>query len=136
MNRESLERTRIFYRCRNIGSLSSSSEWLSLIGFKLRNLFDVRNACNVSQSKIIFFHLENSERFVLYLLCGWFIGVAIILLTIIIILYLQQRREKIDSDDSPSPPRDFDYNEILSGTRSILPVYRYDGRTDRGFYQV
>ena len=106
-----------------------------MIGFKLQNLFDVRNASKFFNRRS-FFPLENSERFVLYLLCGWFVGVAIILLTIIIILYLQQRREKIDSNDSPSPPRDFDYNEILSGTRSILPVYRYDGRTDRGFYQV
>lgn len=113
-----------------------SSEWLSLIGFKLRNLFDVRNRSKIFLFKSFFSPQENSERFVLYLLCGWFIGIAIILLTVIIILYLQQRREKINPDESPSPPRDFNYNEILSGTRSILPVYRYDGRTDRGFYQV
>ena len=80
--------------------------------------------------------LENSERFVLYCLCGWFVGIAVILLTIIILLYLQQRQKKTESDDYENARRDFNYNEILSGTRSILPIYRYDGRTQREFYQV
>lgn len=71
----------------------------------------------------------------LYCLCGCFVGIAIILLTIILVLYLQQRH-KADNHDYQSPRRDFDYNEILSGTRSVLPIYRYDGRTHHGLYHV
>lgn len=107
-----------------------------MIGFKPQNLFDVSHTNLVCLIEYLCF-IENSERFVLYFLCGWFIGIAVILLTIIIILYLQQRRKNsTDSDDYENSPQDFDYNEILSGTRSILPIYRYDGRTHREFYQV
>jgi hypothetical protein len=84
---------------------------------------------------MFFFHLENSERFVLYCLCGCFVGIAIILLTIIIILYLDKRKT-IEKTDYQTPRSDLDYNDILSGTHSILPIYRYDGRTHHEFYHA
>jgi len=87
------------------------------------------------------FSIENSERFVLYCLCGCFLGIATILFMIILVLYLQKRHKKDDENsntknDYQTPRTDLDYNDILSGTRSYLPVYRYDGRTHNGFYQV
>jgi len=87
------------------------------------------------------FHIENSERFVLYCLCGCFIGIAIILLTIIIVLYIEKRQQTNDenqkiNNDYQSPRTDLSYNDILSHTRSYLPVYRYDGRTHNGLHHV
>jgi hypothetical protein len=77
-----------------------------------------------------FFHLVNSERFVLYCLCGCLTGISVILLAIIIILYIE-KHVKIQEDDQ-SPETDIDYVD----TFSQLPVYRYDGRTHNGFYNV
>jgi hypothetical protein len=51
-------------------------------------------------------------------------------LAIIIILYIE-KHVKIQEDDQ-SPETDIDYVD----TFSQLPVYRYDGRTHNGFYNV
>jgi len=51
-------------------------------------------------------------------------------LTIIIILYIE-KHVKIEDDDQ-SPETDIEYDEAFSH----LPVYRYDGRTHNGFYDV
>ncbi len=77
------------------------------------------------------FYKENSERFALYCLCGCFIGITIILFTVIIVLYIE-KHPKTDQNDYQIPRTD----HILSGTRSYIPVYRYDGRTDHAFYNV
>lgn len=69
-------------------------------------------------------------------------GIAIILLTIIIVLYIEKRHQTNDKNpkeiktDYQSPRIDLDYNEILSGTRSYLPVYHYNGRTHNGTYHL
>ena len=85
--------------------------------------------------------IENSERFILYCLCGCFIGIAIIFLTIIIVLYIENRYKKIDEkekieSDYQVPRGDDNYNDILSVTRSYLPVYRYDGRSPSELYHI
>jgi len=118
-----------------------SYQWLSLIGFKHRNLFVV-NYIYLKFINIFFlFYLENSERFVLYSLCGCFIGIAIILLMIIIVLYIEKRHrtnEKMKNIKNAYqiPRTDLDYNDILSDSRSYLPIYRYDGRTHNGTYHI
>lgn len=38
--------------------------------------------------------------------------------------------------DYQTPRLDLDYNEILSGTRSYIPIYRYNGRTHNGTYNI
>ncbi|CAF0800744.1 unnamed protein product [Rotaria sp. Silwood1] len=73
---------------------------------------------------------ENSERFILYCLCGCFIGISIIFMTIIIVLYIDQRL-KIKSDYQSSQ-MNIKYDE----KPCYLPVYRYNCRTHHGFYQV
>ena len=75
--------------------------------------------------------IENSERFILYCLCGCFIGIAIILLTIIIFLYIENRNKKIVKNEYETPRTD-----ILSGISSYLPIYRYNGITQNGSYHV
>ncbi|CAF3394718.1 unnamed protein product [Rotaria socialis] len=84
---------------------------------------------------------QHSESFILYSLCGCFVGVTFILLTIIIVLYIEKRHVAHDENnkikhDYQTPRSDIDYNDILSTTRSYLPVYRYDGRTHHEFYDV
>lgn len=87
------------------------------------------------------FFIENSESFILYALCGCFVGITIILMTVIIVLYIEKRR--LSNDDSNKlkndyqiPRSDIEYNDILSTGRSYLPVYHYDARTHHDFYQV
>jgi hypothetical protein len=87
------------------------------------------------------FHIENSERFILYCLCGCFIGVAIILLVIIIVLYVEKRPTKPDEDEKTKsdyqiPRTDGNYNDIASDTRCYLPVYRYDGKNHSELYHL
>jgi hypothetical protein len=83
--------------------------------------------------------IENSERFILYCLCGCFVGITIILLAVIIVIYIEKRKKKKDGCKKPMksnyqiPRTDVD---VLSGTRSHLPVYRYDGRNPNGIYHV
>jgi hypothetical protein len=77
------------------------------------------------------FYIENSERFILYCLCGCFIGIAIILLTIIIILYIEKHQKKNVKNDYELPG-----NDILAGMSPYIPVYRYNGRTQNGSYHV
>jgi hypothetical protein len=80
--------------------------------------------------KFCFIHIENSERFVLYCLCGCLAGICIILLTIIIILYIEKRfRVK---DDYESPQTDILYDEAPS----YLPVYRFNCRTHHDFHHI
>ena len=117
-----------------------SYQWLLLIGFKHQNLFVVKYFFKIL-NKIILFHIENSERFILYCLCGCFIGIAIILLMIIIVLYIGKgykktvEPEKIKSDYQ-IPRNDINYNDILSTTHCYLPVYRYDGRSQSELYNI
>jgi len=90
---------------------------------------------------LFFFYIENSERFVLYCLCGCFIGISIILLTIIIVLYIEKRHKTNNKDEKiknnyQTPRSNFDSNDILSSTRSYIPVYRYNGRTHSGTYHI
>jgi len=67
--------------------------------------------------------LENSERFILYCLCGGLIGICIILLTIIIVIYIEKRLRL--KNDYESPPIDSLYDD----TQTYLPVYRFNCRT-------
>jgi len=112
------------------------AQWLLLIGFKHQNLFDVKEKFeNWKQEKI--FHLENWERFVLYSLCGFFLGIVIILISVIVVLYIERRRKKLEEkNDYQTPRTDLEYNDILSNTRPYIPIYRYNGRTENGFYNV
>ncbi|CAF3269948.1 unnamed protein product [Rotaria socialis] len=73
---------------------------------------------------------ENSERFILYCLCGCFIGVSIMLLMVIIILYFEQRLKM--RSDYQSSPTSSEYDD----KKCYMPVYRYNCRTHDDFYQV
>ncbi|CAF1425302.1 unnamed protein product [Rotaria magnacalcarata] len=73
---------------------------------------------------------ENSERFLLYYLCGCFIGISIILLMVIIILYLEQRFKM--RSDNQSSTRSSGYDD----RNCYMPVYRYNCRTHCDVYQV
>lgn len=89
----------------------------------------------------MYFTIENSERFILYSLCGCFLGITIILLSVIIVLYIENR-QKIKEElgdvknDYQVPRPDTEYNDIISSTRSYVPVYRFDARTHHEFYNV
>jgi len=75
---------------------------------------------------LFFFHAENSERFILYCICGYLTGITIILITIIIILYIEKYFQ-IKTNET-----DINYDD----TPSYLPVYHYDGRNYNSFYHV
>ncbi|CAF0829683.1 unnamed protein product [Rotaria sordida] len=84
---------------------------------------------------------QNSESFILYCLCGGFIGITIILLIVIIVLYIEKRHQTKDesnkiTNDYQIPRQDIEYNDILSSTRPYLPVYHYDGRNHHEFQRV
>ncbi len=93
------------------------------------NLFEVlTNISNPKKTKHFqdFSFLENSERFILYSLCGWLIGISIILISIIILLYIEKRLKMTTKET------DLVYDE----TTSYLPVYHYDGRNHSSLYHV
>lgn len=113
-------------------------DWLQTSEFIRRKTFP-RDFSN--KEDLLLLDLENSERFVLYSLCGCFLGIAIILIAIVVLLYIEKRR-KISAEDATTktdyqtPRTDFEDNDLLSGTRSYIPIYRYNGRTENGFYHV
>ena len=81
--------------------------------------------------------LANSEKFVLYCLCGCLAGISVILLSIIIILLVNKYCEFDDGDD------DDDNDELSADLQdeyvqklANLPVYRYNGRTHQELYDV
>ncbi|CAF1141606.1 unnamed protein product [Adineta ricciae] len=81
----------------------------------------------------------NSEKFVLYCLCGCLAGISVILLSIIIILFVNKYCEFNDDDDDDdddndelSPDLQDEYVQKLAN----LPVYRYNGRTHQELYDV
>ena len=87
-----------------------------------------------------FDYLDNSERVILYCLCGYLVGLSIILFSILFLLCLERRQ--IDHNDQMKmkstyqiPRQDLEY-DVLANPRSYLPVYRYDGRTPNAFYHV
>ncbi|UJR15483.1 hypothetical protein I4U23_002426 [Adineta vaga] len=73
----------------------------------------------------------NSERIILYCVCGCLAGISIILLSIIIIFCIEKYCE-LDYDVDTSPEHDDEYVQKISH----LPVYRYNGRTHRELYDV
>ncbi|CAF2523209.1 unnamed protein product [Rotaria sp. Silwood2] len=75
---------------------------------------------------------ENSERFILYCLCGCLVGISIIFMTIIIVLYID-KRFKIKSDyQSSTMNMECDDDD----KPYYLPVYRYNCRTHNDFSHV
>ena len=76
--------------------------------------------------------LANSEKFVLYCLCGCLAGISVILLSIIIILCVDKYCEFDNDDDELSPDLQDEYVQKLAS----LPVYRYNGRTHQELYDV
>ncbi|CAF1077296.1 unnamed protein product [Adineta ricciae] len=75
----------------------------------------------------------NSEKFVLYCLCGCLAGIIVILLSIIIILFVNKYCDFDDDDDDElSPDLQDEYVQKLAN----LPVYRYNGRTHQELYDV
>ena len=73
-----------------------------------------------------FFPLENSERFILYCICGCLVGITIILIAIILLLYIEKHWKMDDKR------KEMEYEEASA----YLPVYRYDGRTYPTFNRV
>ncbi len=70
--------------------------------------------------------LENSERFILYGICGGLIGIGIILISIIVLLYIEKHLQAATKEN------ELEYDD----TPPYLPVYRYDGRNHSSFYHV
>ncbi|CAF0823310.1 unnamed protein product [Adineta steineri] len=84
---------------------------------------------------------ENSERFILYCLCGCFIGIAIIFLMIIIVLFIEKRNRNGNTNEKFNheyqvPRNDANYNDIFSVTNPYVPVYHYDGRSHSELYNI
>ncbi|CAF0731169.1 unnamed protein product [Didymodactylos carnosus] len=85
------------------------------------------------------YFLDNLERFVLYLLCGCFMGLTIILTIITIILYNEKRisTKTMTHDILPnSSPNSFvtqeknkyEFTTTKDYSKSYIPVYRYNSR--------
>ncbi|CAF1186916.1 unnamed protein product [Adineta steineri] len=72
----------------------------------------------------------NAEKFILYCLCGCLTGISIILFAVTIILCIEKYFKVQDSYLSPETDTKYD------GKINELPVYRYNGRTHKGFYDV
>ncbi|CAF1623072.1 unnamed protein product [Adineta ricciae] len=83
----------------------------------------------------------NSERFILYCLCGCFIGIAVIFLTVIIVLFMEQRENQTEEDEVPRhtyqvPRPDGIYNDILATERPYPSVYHYNERSQSEIYHI
>lgn len=74
------------------------------------------------------FILENSERFLLYGLCGALLGIVFILMTVIFVLHLEI--QSVFTNDNHSARLVIDSNQI----QNYLPVYRYNDRIQEDFY--
>ena len=92
----------------------------------------IHSAARGQAYELDFPFVENVERFILYCLCGCFLGITIILLTVSIVLYIDQRHDHTHDEKKPPnvyqiPRADLAY-DVVAAARPYVPIYRYDGR--------
>lgn len=79
------------------------------------------------------FIVANSEKVILYGLCGCFLGVSVILLSIIFLSYVE-RCFQFGDDADDGEPASVEPEYVDEPPR--LPVYRYNAKTHDGLQDI